>query len=45
LAHLGFDGVLYVERDGEEQLVLGGLADGIGRVTGKLDLVASVLLS
>jgi acetate kinase len=29
---------LYVERDGEEQAVLDGLADGIGRDSGKLDL-------
>jgi len=29
---------LYVERDGEEQLVLDGLADGIGRDAGKLTL-------
>src|ERR1700745_4121553 len=29
---------LYVQRDGEEQAVLDGLADGIGRDTGKLEL-------
>ena len=29
---------LYVRRDGEEQAVLDGLADGIGRDTGKLEL-------
>ena len=29
---------LYVERDGEEQAVLDGLADGIGRNSGKLEL-------
>jgi acetate kinase len=29
---------LYAQRDGEEQAVLDGLADGIGRATGKLEL-------
>jgi len=29
---------LYVERDGEEQPALDGLADGIGRDNGKLEL-------
>ncbi len=29
---------LYVQRDGEEQVVLDGLADGIGRDSGKLEL-------
>ncbi len=29
---------LYVQRDGEEQAVLDGLADGIGRDSGKLEL-------
>ena len=29
---------LYVERSGEDQAVLDGLADGIGRDTGKLEL-------
>lgn len=29
---------LYEERDGEEQALFDGLADGIGRVSGKLDL-------